>query len=62
MKEKSWIKVYLNDDIAKRICILGGGDSYEYLTAGIHTALNLALGQLLVSPNSDQLHGRTKLG
>ena len=59
MDKRTFVKVYLEDDMADKICILGGGDSHEYLRDGIKTALNIAVAQLLRSPNSDQQHGRS---
>ena len=60
MSNKSWIKVYLDDDMTEKVCRLGGGESYECLNAGIHTALNIAVASILLSPNSDQQHGRSQ--
>ncbi len=53
-----WTKVYLEEDLADKICLLGGGSSHEYLDNGIKTALNIAVAQLLHSPILDQQHGR----
>jgi hypothetical protein len=55
MDNKSWIKVYLDDAMTQKVCRLGGGDSYECLNAGIHTALNIAVARILPSP-MDQQH------
>jgi hypothetical protein len=59
MDKRTFVKVYLEDDMADKICMLGGGDSHEYLRDGIKTALNIAVAHLLHSPNSDQQHGRS---
>ena len=56
MDNRMFVKVYLEDDMADKICQLGGGDS---ISAGIQTALNLAVAQLLHSPILDQQRGRS---
>ena len=53
-----WTKVYLEEDLADKISLIGGGKSHEYLDNGIKTALNIAVAQLLHSSVLDQQHGR----
>ena len=59
--KRIWTKVYLEEEVADKICLLGGGNSYDYLDDGIKTALNIALAQLMHSPILDQQHERQRI-
>ncbi len=60
--KRIWTKVYLEEEVADKICLLGGGNSYDYLDDGIKTALNMAVASMQLHSPLDQQHGRRSRG
>lgn len=62
MNKQTWIKVYLDEETTNNVCLLGGGDSHDYLSEGITTAINFAVASMLHSPIGLTVDGSQKLG